>query len=42
MGWHKKHRKEALAAKVNKERRIHRWLIKLDKICVEIELRRKK
>jgi hypothetical protein len=41
MGFHKKHRKEAVAAKINKERRVHRWLIRLDKICFLIELKRK-
>jgi hypothetical protein len=41
MGFHKKHRKEAVATKVNRERRVHRWLLKLDRICFAIELKRK-
>lgn len=41
MPFHKKHRKEAIAAKVNKERRVHRWMLKLDKIFLEIELKKK-
>lgn len=41
MGIHKKHRKEAVAARVNKDRRMHHWLIKLNKIYFEIELKRK-
>lgn len=41
MGFHKKHRKEAIATKVHKDRRIVRWLLKLDRIFVRIELTRK-
>lgn len=38
--FHKPHRKEAIAAKVNKPK-VRRWLIKLDKLFIEIALKRK-
>lgn len=41
MGAHKRHRKESIAAKVQRDHRISRWLIRLDKIFIQIEMQKK-
>lgn len=38
---HQIHKKQTIALKVNRDHRIRRWLIKLNKLFIEIELRRK-
>jgi len=41
MGRHSTHRKHAVAEKVNKQRKIYRWLVKLDKIFISLEMERR-
>ncbi|MDD4875868.1 MAG: hypothetical protein PHQ86_01870 [Dehalococcoidales bacterium] len=41
MGFHKPHRKEVIAAKVLTQKRIIRWMLRLDRILLTIELEKK-
>lgn len=38
---HRRHKKESIAIKVHRDKRIYKWLVKLNRIFVEIELKRK-
>jgi len=39
---HRRHKKETIAMKVNRDHRIRKWLLKLNRIFIEIELKEKR
>jgi len=38
---HRRHKKSTIALKVNRDHRIYKWLVKLNKVFIEIEFKRK-